>query len=347
MAHLEACGINAELLEAQDKDKYENLQKLVAIAKYSVIDGYFNKYDRLSGDFEAQKAAAQKLNAYVEEYGVLSYSEDAFAQTVLEYTFINFLDKLDLEMAMLEPEMKAEKIANLGITLVGAKFPANLISIYNVRYSTQLTAGEITKGTDKGSLMTLIEKLVVLEEQEGFNDVLVALADLSAYVSGSVFDTADLGASISARLAKVNKEIEEGSKQPEKIELTEEETKFIDYVESLLDESKSAIARINAYDSAIALKNSVGTVCTEYKAALEAFDTTEIKALAAVEHLEQLKSFASRISLDEMASTNAAAEKEKADAISNYIVANGSYIDQTTDEFISIKELVSAVEAKV
>ena len=347
MAHLEACGINAELLEAQDKDKYENLQKLVAIAKYSVIDGYFNKYDRLSGDFEAQKAAAQKLDAYVKEYGALSYSEDAFAQTVLEYTFINFLDKLDLEMAMLEPEMKAEKIANLGITLVGAKFPANLISIYNVRYSTQLTAGEITKGTDKGSLMTLIEKLVVLEEQEGFNDVLVALADLSAYVSGSVFDTADLGASISARLAKVNKEIEEGSKQPEKIELTEEETKFIDYVETLLDESASAVARINAYDSAIALKNSVGTVCTEYKAALEAFDTTEIKALAAVEHLEQLKSFASRISLDEMASTNAAAEKEKADAISNYIVANGSYIDQTTDEFISIKELVSAVEAKV
>ena len=101
IAHLEACGINAELLDAQDKDKYENLQKLVTVAKYSVIDGYFNKYDRLYGNFEAQKAAAEKLNVYVKEYGALSYSEDAFAQAVLEYTFINFLDRLDSDMAML------------------------------------------------------------------------------------------------------------------------------------------------------------------------------------------------------------------------------------------------------
>ena len=345
VAHLEAFDIDTNLLNARDKGRYDNLQNFKDIVKYSVIDGYFNKYDRLDGDLDSQKAVVEKLKVYVDKYGKIEFSESSFAQTVLEYTFINFLDKFDEEVTSISPEQKAEAIEILEAKLISDKFPSNLISIYNARYSKQLVAAEIAKATEAGSLLDFVEKILLLEGEE--EEKLDALSALVAYVNGSVFNTANLGATISAELKEISKEIEAGSGETGGDNLTENETSFIANVELLLNKTASAIARLDAYNAAMALKNSVGSACSEYKARLEAYDITEIEALAVAEHFEQLKLLANKIDLDSMSSSRAASQKENIDAVNAYMETYKAYIDQTTDEVLAIKNLVSAASAKV
>jgi DNA-directed RNA polymerase subunit RPC12/RpoP len=344
-AHLEAFDIDTDLLNARDKGRYDNLQSFKDIVKYSVIDGYFNKYERLDGNLDAQKAAVGKLKAYVDKYGKIEFSEASFVQTVLEYTFINFLDEFDGKALGLSQEQKAEATASLEAKLLSAKFPSNLISIYNARYSKQLVAAEIAKATEAGSLIGFVEKILLLEGEE--EEELDALSALVAYVNGSVFNKANLGATISTELEKISKEIDAGSGDVGEGELTETETAFITNVQLLLNKAASAIARLDAYNAAMAVKNSVGSACSEYKELLVAFDITEIEALAVAEHFEKLKMLANNIVLDSMTSLSAPSQKGSIDALNAYMETYKAYIDQTSDEVFAIKNLVSEASAKV
>lgn len=132
----------------------------------------------------------------------------------------------------------------------------------------------------------------------------------------------------------------------DKFTTMENEDRFNYYVDYALDSSRSAVDRLYAYYAAEALINLVGDECDEYKAKFEAFDVSEIKYSAHDAHIENLNNIVKNINVDEMTTGTATDMGVAIDTAEKYIDENRLYIDQASEEFVKINDLLIAAKEK-
>ena len=129
-------------------------------------------------------------------------------------------------------------------------------------------------------------------------------------------------------------------------EMSQEEW-FDTYVSSMLDETATAMARTSAYFSATQLRNSVDeTLCAASVALFDGFDASAILAESNEYYLSNLESQASKIDLDKITTATSATVAKNVAAMEAYIEEYRQYMNQSSDSFMSIGELIIAAKAK-
>lgn len=227
-AHLEACPVKESALSASAKTLYSSYKTLIEAAEYGEFEGYLDYFENLSGDTVLiyQNMIVDKLNAYINSYGLGSYSDSMLVNANLQILMNKYFDAFDAYLATLESESAVKnEIIKCGADLRIMGCSADLVKIYNARYGQSISAGSAGEKTGTGNITEFaasikdVENAIVAEyaSAEAKSDaILAALAEVVGYVNAREFSTVDIRDEVVAGVDVIRAELEASTEEQKK-----------------------------------------------------------------------------------------------------------------------------------
>ena len=202
---IESCPIDTNYLTAYQREVYKVGQDLIAAADYTVLENYLEVALNISGPNALiyQNIAVDQLNASVGAVKFGAFTEKILAEANLKLAFIDFIDKFDKELEGLSDDERAKKITSAGNFIVVYEFPYYLVSLYNVKYGTNLAASAAESVDTPANVFDYAEKLEAVKESVGSSEARLAVLDLVEYVNSHKFSTEDTSGDMQEKLEGV------------------------------------------------------------------------------------------------------------------------------------------------
>ena len=227
--HLAACPVKESALSASAKAIYSSYKTLIEAAEYGEFEGYLDYFENLSGDTVLiyQNMIVDKLNAYINSYGLGSYSDLMLVNANLQVLMNKYFDAFDAYLATLESESAVKnEIIKCGADLRIMGCSSDLVKIYNARYGQSISAGSAAEKTGKGSitefsaLVAEAEKVIAegayADAEARCDAILAAIKEVVAYVNTSEFSTVDIKDDVLAGVDVIRAELEESMEEQKK-----------------------------------------------------------------------------------------------------------------------------------